>query len=146
MNLSDVERIVREHYSGKLWQAIAANCAVIASLSLQGRDHCLVLVHEGPSGQGKSTVIRAVMPTTPTQTYLLRLDDFTPASFVSHAANRNRRQLEHIDLLPRLQNKVMLTKELAPLFRDEDRVLRQSFARLTSVLDGNGYMAASGSH
>jgi hypothetical protein len=56
------------------------------------------------------------MPSIPSaEQFLLRVDDFTPASFVSHAANRKKSQLESIDLLPRVKDKVMLTKELAPL-------------------------------
>jgi len=147
ITLSDVGKVVIRHYGEDLWLAVKAAIATIVSLSLKGRDNCVVLVFEGPSGQGKSITIRVVMSDRPsTSAYLSRIDDFTPASFVSHAANRKTKQLEQIDLLPRIKNKVMLTKELAPLFRDDDKVLRQNFARLTSVLDGNGYMTASGSH
>jgi hypothetical protein len=45
-----------------------------------------------------------------------------------------------------VKDKVMLTKELAPLFHDDEKEQRQNFACLTSVLDGNGYMTSSGTH
>lgn len=145
VTLQDVALLVRQHYREELWQAIKVALGVIASLSLSKRDHCQVLVFEGPSGQGKSIVIRVIMPDREsTKRFLVRVDDFTPASFVSHAANRSRNQLEKIDLLPKIKGKVMLTKELAPLFRDEEKELRQNFARLTSVLDGDGYTTQSG--
>ena len=145
--LDNVREIVVKHYGEDIWQAVKVAIAVIASLSLKGRDNCVVLVYEGASGRGKSITIRLVMPNRPsTQKFLLRVDDFTPASFVSQAANRTQTQLKNIDLLPRIKDKVMLTKELAPVFRDDEKELRQSFARLTSVLDGNGYMTASGTH
>ena len=143
--LSDVEKTIVRHYSPEIWQAVRAGLAIVASLALTGRDHCLVLVFEGGSGRGKSIGIRVVMPDRPeTEAVLERVDDFTPASFVSHASNRNQSQLAKIDLLPRVKGKVMLTKELAPLFRDAEEELRQNFARLTSVLDGDGYKTNSG--
>jgi hypothetical protein len=147
MTLTRVSEIVKKHYGEDLWLPVKIGLAVIASLSLKGRDNCLVLVYEGGSGQGKSITVRLLMADRPsTEHYLLRVDDFTAASFVSHAANKTTSKLAQIDLLPQLRDKVMLTKELAPLFRDEDKVLRQNFARLTSILDGNGYMTTSGNH
>lgn len=144
---SDVAAVIRSHYREELCQSVKAALAVIASLSLKKRDHCLVLVFEGGSGRGKSIIVRVIMPDGPrTQEYLERVDDFTPASFVSHASNRTPDELAAIDLLPRIQNKVMLTKELAPLFRNDERELRQNFGRLTSVLDGVGYITNSGTH
>src|SRR5262249_20359854 len=110
-------------------------------------DNCLALVYEGSSGKGKSVIVRMLMPDRPTtKAALCRVDDFTPASFVSHAANRTEAQLKKIDLLPKVAGKTMLTKELAPLFQDNEKEQRQNFARLTSVLDGNGYVTTSGVH
>lgn len=147
VTLADVAELILQHYRQELCQAIKASLGVVASLSLKKRDHCLVVVFEGPSGRGKSIVIRVTMPDREsTGNYLLRVDDFTPASFVSHASNRNTKQLDKIDLLPKLKDKVMLTKELAPLFRDDEKELRQNFARLTSILDGDGYKTQSGMH
>src|SRR5215467_14780357 len=105
--IEDVAAIVRKHYGEDIWQAVRVALAVIASLSLKGRDNCVVLVYEGVSGQGKSITIRLLMPDQPiTHQHLIRIDDFTPASFVSHAANRSREQLQNIDLLPRIVDKV----------------------------------------
>ena len=148
-SLAALEEAFRSHFQGELWQAVKACLAVIAAISLSHRDNCLVLIFEGPSGRGKSVVVRSLMPDpngAAMHTHLIRADEFTPASFVSHAANRTAEQLKTIDLLPRLQDRVMLTKELAPLFRGDERDLRKSFAKLTSVLDGDGYQTNSGEH
>ena len=145
-SLSEVASVIRKDYREELWLAVKTELAVIASMSLKGRDHCLVLIFEGPSGKGKSIVTRIAAPDRPsTKAFLQRVDDFTPASFVSHAANRSKKELTKIDLLPRLKDKTMLTKELAPLFRADDKELKNSFATLTSVLDGEGYLTNSGS-
>jgi hypothetical protein len=147
ISLATVTDLIAGHYREELALAVKAGLAVIASLSLKGRDHCLVLVFEGGSGRGKSIIVRVLMPDRAgTDSFLERADDFTPASFVSHASNRTADELSQIDLLPRIKGKVMLTKELAPLFRDDEKVLRQNFARLTSVLDGDGYKTNSGTH
>ena len=145
--LAAVAARVRQHYGEDLWRAVKTSLAVVTSLSLRKRHHCVVLVHEGASGKGKSAVVRVLMPDgNATRSYVERADDFTPASFVSHAANRTPKELAKIDLLPRVKDKVMLTKELAPLFRDDEKELRKNFARLTSVLDGDGYKTHSGTH
>ena len=49
-------------------------------------------------------------------------DKFTPASFVSNAANVKKEKLREVDLLPRLQYKLFLIRDLATLFskRDDD--------------------------
>ena len=116
-------------------------------MSLTKRDHCLTLVFLGASGLGKSITARMVSPScAEAENYLTRVDDFTPKSFVSHAARVAKKELEKIDLLPRIENKVMVTKELAPLFSGDDESLKKNFATLTSVLDGNGYVTSSGVH
>jgi len=147
ITLAGVANVVRQHYGEDIWKAVKVALAVIVSLSLKGRDNCVVIVYEGPSGRGKSIIIRLVMSDRiSTEAFLFRVDDFTPASFGSHAANKKPAQLKLIDLLPQVKDKVMLTKELAPVFRDDEKVLRQNFARLTSILDGNGYTTVSGVH
>lgn len=145
--LAVVEQLIRRHYSPAIAKAVRAGLGAIASLSLRERDHCLVLIYEGASGHGKSIVLRTMMPDRPaTEKHLLRMDDFTKAAFVSHAAKVSAETLEQHDLLPRVRDKVMLTKELAPLFGEEETRLRDKFATLTSVLDGNGLQSSSGVH
>lgn len=91
VKLDTIGGVVLKHYGEDIWQAVKVAIAVIASLSLKGRDNCVVLVYEGASGRGKSITIRLVMPDRPsTEQFLSRQDDFTPASFVSHAANRKK--------------------------------------------------------
>jgi hypothetical protein len=144
--LDEVLAQVREQYSDELAKAVHAGLGVIASLSLQRRDHCLVMIYEGGPGAGKSTAVRLLSPERPeTRLVAERIDSFTAASFVSHAANRSPEELDKIDLLPRIKGKVMLTKELSQLFSNEEKALRVSFGTLTSVLDGNGLRTNSGS-
>jgi hypothetical protein len=68
-----------------------------------------------------------------------RTDKFTPASFVSQAANRTSKDLAKVDLSPRIKNKVLLIPELAPIFREKVDELVNAFSIITRVLDGDGY-------
>jgi hypothetical protein len=76
--------------------------------------------------------------------FIYRSDKFTPKAFVSHAASVRADKLAEVDLLPRLENKVLVTKELAPLFRGREEELQDNFSILISVLDGKGFTSDSG--
>lgn len=76
--------------------------------------------------------------------YIYRCDKFTPRAFVTHAANKKRRELARMDLLPQLKNKLLVTKELAPIFRGRDEDLQENFSTLIAVLDGKGFTSNSG--
>jgi len=75
-----------------------------------------------------------------------RSDKFTPASFVSQAANQPTKALAKVDLLPRIKDKILLTPELATIFRGKPDELTQTFSTITRVLDGQGLQTDSGTH
>jgi hypothetical protein len=50
-----------------------------------------------------------------------------------------------IDLLPKIKGKIMITKELAPIFRGRETEMQQNFSILISILDGKGFTSDSGS-
>lgn len=145
--IQDVELTFKRHYDTQLWDACRAALATVGSLSLLERVHCLVLIFEGPPSSGKSIVVGSLDPPDQrSEQFLYRSDDFTPASFVSHAADKTEKELANIDLLPRIIHKTLITKELSPLFQSDEHRLRDNFARLTSILDGKGHSSDSGSH
>jgi hypothetical protein len=117
-------------------------------MSLEGRTKPRPLIYEGLSGFGKSAVVQMFFPVSGRRLrhYALRCDKFTPKSFVSHAANIRKDLLRQNDLLPALKGKVLLTKELAPLFRGREEELKENFATLIAVLDGKGFTSYSGVH
>lgn len=73
-------------------------------------------------------------------------DKFTPASFVSNAVNVKKEKLPEIDLLPRIQYKTFLIRDLATLFSKGEEALIETIGLLTRVLDGEGLSTESGVH
>ena len=73
-------------------------------------------------------------------------DKFTPASFVSNAANVKKEKLADIDLLPRLKYKMFLIRDLATIFSKREDDLNETLGLLTRVLDGEGLNADTGVH
>jgi hypothetical protein len=147
------KNLVAWHYPG-LEGALSACTAVFGAMALAGRTKPLSLIFETGSGYGKTAVLQMAFPlrgvSIPTcdslDQYVYRSDKFTPKAFVSHAANVKRANLAAVDLLPRLQRKVLITKELAPIFRGREEELKENFSILISVLDGKGFTSDSGTH
>jgi hypothetical protein len=73
-------------------------------------------------------------------------DKFTPASFVSNAANKSEEQLEKIDMLPRIRYNMVLIRDLASIFSKRKEDLKESLGILTRILDGGGFQTDSGTH
>ena len=73
-------------------------------------------------------------------------DNFTPASFVSHASNVKREDLGTVDLLPRIRYRTLIVRELGSIFGAKDDDLIKSLGILTRVLDGEGLETDSGVH
>src|SRR5262245_5954927 len=96
-----------EEYFPSLGPAVHGELAVIASLFLKDNANPVALIYVGPPSSTKTTVADIIgdHPIT------YRSDNFTPAAFVSHAANVSSQALASVDLLPRIRHKVLLTPE-----------------------------------
>ena len=115
-------------------------------MALAERSKPLSLIFETASGYGKTAVLQMVFaePESELASHVYRSDKFTPKAFVSHAANVKGSQRLMNDLLPKLENKVLVTKELAPIFRGREEEMQANFSVLISVLDGKGFTSDSG--
>lgn len=141
-----VAPVVRKHFP-QLPAAVDACAAVFGAMALANRTKPLSLILEGGSGTGKTAVLQTFLPADDRlKQWAYRCDKFTTKAFVSHAANVGRGKQEDLDLLPRIKDKVMITKELAPLFRGRVEELEENLALLISVLDGQGLTTDSGMH
>lgn len=146
--LSNVELLVNRYYP-RLLPSVKSCLAVFGAMTLAARTKPLSLILETPSGYGKTAVLQMMFPMLGEEgcdlrQYVYRSDKFTPRAFVSHAANIKSERLAAQDLLPKLQSKVLITKELAPIFRGRKEELTDNFSMLISVLDGKGFLSDSG--
>ncbi len=71
-------------------------------------------------------------------------DEFTPSSFVSHNSGKSEQELQKIDMLPRMVNKICVFPELAPLFTSKEEDLQKNFGKILRILDGKGFQSDSG--
>jgi hypothetical protein len=122
--------------------AVLVCLAIKAQMSIEGVTQVFTLIMMGNPSSYKSTVLEvmAALPECYTS------DSFTPRSFVSHSANSKKKDLEKIDLLPRIRHKTLITPELAPLFSGNPDQLVEYFGMLTRILDGRGFQSDSGVH
>ena len=139
--LNQLQDIILEKFSS-VWFETKACLSACAVLSLKDLNGCPSLNLVGnPSGE-KTTVLSFFYGQN--KTYIS--DDFTPRAFVSHSANVSADELEEVDLLPKIKDRVLITPELAPLFEAPKDKLIDNFATLTRVLDGEGLNRDSGVH
>lgn len=145
--ITEVISLVEKTYPG-LGETARMVLAGAATTRLE-RQHPLSIILIGGPSSGKTTLLipltRGAKDTALKQS-VLRLDDFTPAALVSHAANRKSEDLAKIDLLPRMAGKCVITKEMAPMFTGHEDDLMKKFAVFASILDGEGYISGSGCH
>lgn len=136
-----LETTVKQHFPS-LWPQTHAFLAATATLCFHDNPLPITLIISGPGSSGKTEpliwIMRSGCP------HVFRCDNFSPASFVSHASNVKREKLEKIDLLPKIKNKMMCVKELSPIFSGKQDELKSKFAMLTTVLDGEGLVTNSG--
>lgn len=141
MSITELEKLINEHFPG-LWNAVEFGLANCATLTLKQNTTPGTSLFVGGSGSSKTTVTSFFL----TSPRAYRSDAFSPAAFVSNAANKSPTQLEKIDLLPRIRHHILVTSELAPIFRGKEDELLDRFSILTTVLDGNGLILDKGTH
>lgn len=94
----------------------------------------------GPPSSLKSVAVN--MPKGARDTFAV--DSFSPKSFVSHNSNLTEEQLQEIDLLPKIKNRLFMVPELSPLFTSKEEDLENIIGMIVRLGDGEGYTSASG--
>lgn len=138
-NTTDTMAVVEEHFPGQ-WFYIEAVLAAIVTLYFTDIKDPASLFLDGPPSCGKGTVLNSFKGHD--RSYWS--DKFTPAAFVSQAANKSEDELRKIDMLPRIKDKALIVPELAPIFNARSDILKLNIATLTRIFDGEGYMTDAG--
>jgi len=142
--LSDVRDTVLEEFDKQTWEVTEASLSVPASLLIAGVQSCTGLVIVGETGAGKSTVVRFFGDGL--DDLVERSDDATPASFVSAEPSKEEEELEQLDLLPRIQHKLMTCKDMSSWFAGDQASIQKWMSVVANVMDGDGYVRDTGSH
>lgn len=146
VSLQAVRKTVERHFPA-LWPAVEACLSTCATLLLKDNANPVTMIVMGPASSGKTTVTNMFKEAHCNGKPLCyNSDGFTAAAFVSHSAQTKTEKLKKIDLLPRIKDKVLVTPELAPIFRGDQDELVKRFSILTRVLDGQGLKTDSGAH
>ncbi len=94
----------------------------------------------GPPSSAKTLVLEMLRDLSNT----FYTDSFTPKAFVSHNSGVSEEQLQQIDMLPKIKNRLFMTPELGPVFSSKEEELTQTLGMLTRVLDGGGFVSDTG--
>ena len=142
VDINSVKAIVTRHFPfPSCLEGVLAGLSAFASLLLDDIKNCTALIYVGPPSAGKTTIAEMF---TGVKELVYVSDDFTAASFVSGAAQKTPDELSKIDLLPKIKHRVLITPELASIFRGKEVDLLQKFSIITRVLDGDGLWRDSG--
>jgi DNA polymerase elongation subunit (family B) len=74
------------------------------------------------------------------------LDEFSLHALISNSSTKTEEQLQKSDLFPKIKNRQLITPELAPIFTRNEDDLRAILGQITRVLDGRGFVGATGAH
>jgi len=75
------------------------------------------------------------------------VDKISPRSFVSHAhVEGGKGELENIDLIQKIRDKLLLIPELSPIFMSNEETLVDILSTFVRLADGKGLLVHSGLH
>ena len=140
-NYSKLRRVTMKYYP-EAWQLLEFCLAVKSILNIEGVTLPLMGVLLAALASMKTMIIQ-LFRKYPNSFYT---DSFTPNSIVSHNSALTEEQLQEIDMLPKMKDKVFLTPELAPIFTAKEDELQRILGMITRILDGHGFANDSGAH
>ena len=145
---TELRNVVEANFPESL-EPLEAALALAATACISDASQPIALVFVGASSSGKTLALSFLMPnqeSDPSGAYFYRSDQFTSRSFVTHRADLKEKECQEVDLLPKIKDKTLITKELGPVFQGKVQDVQERFAVLTSVLDGQGFVSDSGAH
>jgi DNA-binding transcriptional ArsR family regulator len=136
----NLKKLTEEKIPG-LWTPLEFMISIKCILNVRNITLPVIGIILGPPSSLKSVAVN--MPKGARDTFTV--DSFSPKSFVSHNSNLSEKQLQEIDLLPKIKNKLFMVPELSPLFTSREEDLENIIGMITRIGDGEGYTSASGS-
>lgn len=142
ISIEDWREIIIDNFPDLFFPA-EAGLSVIAQLLIEDIKNPFALVYVDVPSSGKTITLNFF---STIKDLIYTTDNFTPASFVSHSANRKKVDLEKNDMLPRIKYRTLIIRDLAPIFAKRDEDVQAMLGILIRVLDGEGLETNSGLH
>ena len=137
----NLENITIKHYP-EGWPLMKFNLSVKTTLNIEGNKLPFIgIVLYKPSSL-KTTFIEFFRKYHRT----FFSDTFTPNAIISHNSSLTEEQLQEIDMLPKMQNTLVLTPELSSLFTVDVDSLTRTLGIIVRLADGDGLESDSGAH
>lgn len=124
----------------KAWEAIELLLTVKGIRHIRDIDLPLIVIIVGNPGTWK-TLATEMLRSWPDTYYK---DKINPKSWITHAAKDDVTELENIDLVRLIKDKMFLIPELAPIIMQDETVLADTLSTLTRLADGQGLSTHSG--
>lgn len=123
-----------------MWRILEFALSVKSILNIKDCNLPFAGILLGPAGSLKTACIELFRG----YKYSFYTDHFTSKALISHVSGVDEDKLREIDMLPKINNKLFLTPELAPIFASKDDDLLQVLGTLTRIADGHGYESDTG--
>jgi hypothetical protein len=139
LNLKDTVEIKMP----EIWPGLEFGLLLLRILNIDDYTLPLIGILLGRPGSGKTVAITLLSKWI----YAYYTDDFSAKAWVTHTtAVNSEEELEAIDMLPKVNDKQLLTPELATMFNLKEDDLRLVLSRIIRIADGHGFASDSGVH
>jgi hypothetical protein len=124
-----------------LWVGLEFELSCLRILNIHGCTLPIIAIILGRAAGGKTQVI-SLLRQWP---YAYYTDTHSAKSWITHTTSvKDPEDLEKIDMLPRVKNKIFCTPEWAPIFTLREDDLKAALGIITRIADGQGLASNSG--
>ncbi|MFZ0328862.1 MAG: hypothetical protein WBP64_21150 [Nitrososphaeraceae archaeon] len=124
-----------------LWVGLEFELSCLRILNIHGCTLPIIAIILGRAAGGKTQVI-SLLRQWP---YAYYTDTHSAKSWITHTTSvKEPEDLEKIDMLPRVKNKIFCTPEWAPIFTLREDDLKAALGIITRIADGQGLASNSG--
>ena len=131
MKISTIKNKWVEVMGQGTWRYYEAIISTVCTLFLKDNENPIGLIIIGASSGSKTTILNMFRKLPKAMTHVS--DKFTPASFLTQACNIKKEELENIDLIRKLPNRVLLVPDLAPMFGKKEVELKDNLSILHNM-------------
>lgn len=137
----NLEKVVKDNLPS-LWLALEFVLTIRSIMNIAGVTLPWFGIILGRASSLKTAAIEILRDTINT----FYTDIFTPKAFVSNSTTVSKDKLVHIDMLPKVKNKLFLVSELSSMFTKKEEEVQETLGIFTRLADGHGLQTNTGAH